>query len=586
MIGKKPSQPSLFDVGHVFDIRLEPKSFYAQLAEAGSDLFPDSDFEALYSARGRPSTPPSQLIRLLILQTYTGVSDEEAIQRSIYDARWAVVLGKPIGVKLCAKSTLQLFRAHLVIHKQVAAVLAGSVHEAKKKGLLKRGPLRLALDTMPMEGAGAVKDTWNLVASGIWQVIQAAAKELKQRPATWAEANELQRYVLGKHSSLKGKLDIDWSDKAAREGALTEIVQDALRAYNAANELANKLGGEAGDRVRRAQALLGDLLLQDVEVNPEGNGARIKEGTEKDRIPSVTDENQRHGRKSKSKTFTGHKSRTAVDTESGVVLDVGILAGNSGDAEGLADQVKYIEESYGERVEAAIGDCAMGGGETRKQFEEIGVPLYAKVPAENNNKGKFPKSRFEIDVIAGTVTCPAGHQAERWRDEKGGGKVFWFGSQCTSCPLQAQCTSSAQGRSIHVHPQEAELQAARQAATTPEGRAALRERTIVEHRQARLAQLGAKKARYFGHAKCHYQLLMAGTVANLRRVWNWEQEQAQEKAQTPETGLILTSRGPIQRLQKAWSWIWAQSAAIRRHAPPQTNRCCTHAKPHQAAHMA
>ena len=43
-------------------------------------------------------------------------------------------------------------------------------------------------------------------------------------------------------------------------------------------------------------------------------------------------------------------------------------------------------------------------------------------------------------------------------------------------------------------------------------------RVVVEHRLARLVQLGVRQARYFGRAKTLFQLLMAATLANLTLV--------------------------------------------------------------------
>jgi hypothetical protein len=100
--------------------------------------------------------------------------------------------------------------------------------------------------------------------------------------------------------------------------------------------------------------------------------------------------------------------------------------------------------------------------------------------------------------------------------------VFLFGAACADCPLRAQCTTNAKGRSVSVHPQEATLQAARAYQQSPEGRANLRRRVVVEHRLARLGQLGIGQARYFGRAKARFQLMMASSIANFRRTWNWE----------------------------------------------------------------
>ena len=45
-----------------------------------------------------------------------------------------------------------------------------------------------------------------------------------------------------------------------------------------------------------------------------------------------------------------------------------------------------------------------------------------------------------------------------------------------------------------------------------------RQRRVVEHRLARLVQLGIRQSRYFGRAKTKFQLYLAATVANLTLV--------------------------------------------------------------------
>ena len=69
-----------------------------------------------------------------------------------------------------------------------------------------------------------------------------------------------------------------------------------------------------------------------------------------------------------------------------------------------------------------------------------------------------------------------------------------------------------------IHPQEALLQQARalqQSAAYDEYRA---RRVVVEHRLARLVQLGIRQSRYFGRARTKFQLYLVATVANLTLV--------------------------------------------------------------------
>ena len=98
------------------------------------------------------------------------------------------------------------------------------------------------------------------------------------------------------------------------------------------------------------------------------------------------------------------------------------------------------------------------------------------MPKEPDRGGLFPKSAFEIDLEAGTVTCPFGVTTREQVQFPDGRKVFSFGEACSCCPLRHKCTNAKGGRSISVHPQETLLAEARAYQQTPEGRARLRER--------------------------------------------------------------------------------------------------------------
>jgi hypothetical protein len=523
MLGKRKAQRDLFDVGNVFPVALDPASFHGQLAAAADRLFRDEDFAAFYAAGvGRSSTPPALLALMTLLQHESGCSDLEAVARTGFDLRWAAVLRRAAGVPLCAKSTFQLFRAHLILHEGVRVVFQQSLAEARRAGLLKGGALRIALDTKPILGRGAVEDTYNLLATGIQLLAGALAAGAAQAPECWAQAHDLGRYF---SPSVKGSANLDWSAPEARNQFLAEIVTDARRLLRRAGAL---LAGDDAPAVREAAALLAQLLLQDVVETADGAGgvtAAIKQGTAPERLPSATDPEQRHGRKSKSKRFTGHKASVAVDVATQLILDAAVLPGSAGDAVEALAQVERVEAATGQPVAQSLGDCAYGGGETRQAFAAAGRELVAKVPQESDNQGRFPKRAFVIDLEGNTVTCPGGQRTARFTAEKDGSKTFQFGAACQACPLRAHCTTAAGGRTVQVHAQEALLQAARAAQATPAGRALLRERVVVEHRLARLGQLGVGQARYHGRQKTRFQLLVLATIANLRWTWNWARRQ-------------------------------------------------------------
>ena len=521
MVGKRPKQRLLFDVGNVFDVELDPASFYAQLAEVSQTLFKDEDFEAFYTLdNGRPSVPPSLMALATILHYHDMISDEEAINRTKYDLRWAAVLNRAAGTQLCSKSTLQLFRTHLVIHDEIRSIFQTSIDEAKRAGLLGK-TLRIALDTKPILGRGAVKDTINLMSEGIQKLARALAGSENATFEEYLKQSGLKRYA---EPSVKGSSDTDWSDDVSTNKLLTEIVADA-------RQLLSKV--DSGDaRQMEAASLLLQILCQDIEEKPAPEGGSktgIKRETVKDRVPSISDPEIQHGRKSASKRFDGHKADIAVDIESQIIVAVDILAGNAGDAANALSQVEQAEANTGLPVVETTGDCAYGGGETRNSFEEAGRTLYAKVPKEVVNGEMYPKSAFVIDTEAGTVTCPGGHHSvSSVKSQRG--RTHSFGQLCQGCPLKSLCTTNAKGRTVSVSAHEALIQKARVHQSSDSGRKTLRERVVVEHRLARLGQLGIGQALYFGRLKTKFQLGMAAAVANLRRTWNWSASKAAQSA--------------------------------------------------------
>ena len=79
-------------------------------------------------------------------------------------------LGIEVEARPFAKSTLQLFRAQLILHDRVRAVFQRSLQFARQTGCLKGRRMKVAVDTTYILGRGAVNlDTYNLLADGIVQ---------------------------------------------------------------------------------------------------------------------------------------------------------------------------------------------------------------------------------------------------------------------------------------------------------------------------------------------------------------------------------------------------------------------------------
>jgi len=499
-------------------------SFYGFLASHREELFRDEDFAGLYcSDNGRPSVPPSLLATALLLQAYEGVSDEEAKARADFDLRWKVALGIGLEQRPFAKSTLQLFRARLILHERVRTVFQQSLAFARRTGYFRHRKIRAVLDTSYHLGSGAVKDTYNLLGDGVRKLVQASSASAGRKPEEWAREYGLSRYF---GSSLKGEAAIDWDDAEAREAFLQGVVTDADRLLDRARATLERIpAGDLGrGRLHEAAALLERLLLQDIERREDGT--RLKQGVSPDRVVSVHDPEMRHGRKSAKRRFDGHKAAIAVDPESQLITAADVLAGNAQDHERALELVEQAEANADVVVEEAVGDCAYGGSETRQLFADAGRKLVAKV-ASRRGQAQFPKEDFRIDLEAMSCTCPAGQETRKVVSISSGERygapgvplrAFRFdGAICDACPLRPECVRArpGKGRLVMLHPRETVLQEARALQHSDSFAPYRKLRQAAEHRLARLMQLGVRRARYVGRTKTLFQLLMAASVANL-----------------------------------------------------------------------
>jgi len=524
MLSKRSAQLGMFEADHLYLGHVGEDTFYGFLARHRGQLFRDEDFAEFYSPdQGRPSVPPSLLATALLLQTHDRVSDEEAKARADYDLRWKVALGVEVDARPFAKSTLQLFRAQLVLKEKMQAVFQRSLEYALESGYLKKRKLRAALDTTYILGRGAVKDTYNLLADSMRQLLRALAQAEGCEWEAWATEHGYGRYAA---PSIKGEAVVDWHDEGSRNEFLKGIVTEADRLLKTADGTLASVaeGGVGRERIQRAAELMRQLVSQDVDR--DGGEVVLKEGVARDRVVSVHDPEMRHGRKSSSKRFDGHKAAIAVDTESQLITAVDVLAGNAADSEQALELTEASERNTGLKVEETIGDCAYGSGNTRQAFADEERKLVAKV-GRHGRRGQIPKAEFRINLEQMTCTCPAGQttqtlvKAGKWTDPHGKKHQRWAflfdADACSGCARRPECVwaKGHRGRSIQLHPQERLLQEAREFQESAAFDEYRQIRQTAEHRLARLVQLGMRQARYFGRRKTLFQLLMAATVANL-----------------------------------------------------------------------
>jgi hypothetical protein len=483
--------------------------FYVFLREIRAELFDEAfqaELAAVYQPRGTAPVPPALLAMVTLLQAYDQVGDADAVITAQLDKRWQLVLGC-LGATEApfSQGVLVKFRERMVAHDLDRRLLARTIELAKRTG--KFGWLRLqaALDSSPLLGAGRIEDTWNLIGRALSAVVTCAAKAVgRPRAEVIAEA----QLTLVARSSLKAALDIDWDDAAAQAAALERLLSEVDRLEHWV--AAQPPSAQATPALQAALTALRAVLTQDLEPDPTTGRLRIRRGVAKGRQPSLGDPEMRHGRKSRSRPFTGYKRHVVKLLVPDLIVEAVARPANEPEHMVLATLTTEVARH------GPLADLWMDRGYLASPEIPVlharGVALHAK-PWTARNGERFPKHAFAIRLAAGVVECPAQQTASI---VPGQATVQFPAATCRACTLRDACTTAAAGRSISLHPQEALLQELRATTQTAEGRVELRRRTAVEHSLARLDRIQGKKARYKGTRKNTLDARRCATVDNLQ----------------------------------------------------------------------
>jgi transposase len=362
--------------------------------------------------------------------------------------------------------------------------------------------LRAALDSSPLWGAGRVEDTFNLMghalrkALGVIAVLQGRGQAAGTAVVA-AQAGVPQLAA----SSLKAALDRDWDDPAAREDALAVVLGllDQVEAF---------IAGQAGPQAA-AVAVAAACQVRDQDVDLGGAAPALRRGVARDRRISIEDSQMRHGRKSRSVLFDGYKRHVLRDLDTELVPAVGITPANAPEASVTGDIQADLQAAGRELAELHIDRAYLSSALVRDRSPDLAI--YCKAWRVRNTGGRFAKDQFSLDFDTGQLTCPAGAAMPF----EPGKTVRFPAATCTACPLRARCTTSSNGRSVAIHPDEALLAELRRRQQTPDGRAKLRERVAVEHTLAHVGHWQGRRARYRGTRKNLFDLRRVAVVHNL-----------------------------------------------------------------------
>ncbi len=498
--------------------RVKDNSIFAVLHRECHVLFADEAFADLFAETGRRSVPPRVVAVVMVLQRLFGLSDREAVEAFEFDARWKYAAGGlDFDYPGFAHTVLVDIRARLARSERPQRIFEVSLAAARRAGLV---GARRVLDSTPLYDAVATMDTVTLVRSAIRQLLNVVdARTEAELRAVLARDDD---YASG------GKPACDWDDQAAREALVDELAKDAFACLGVLD------GAELAPDVERAAELLATVVGQDLEAGDDGI-FRIARKVARDRVISVADPEARHGHKTSSRKFDGYKGHIAIDPDSEIITATVVTPGNAGDASVASELVDDLLGDHASTDDASTddastddgpnklevyGDNAYGTGEFQSKLENAGIVSGCKTQAPTAPGGLFNKDHFDIDLGAGTVTCPNGVSvAIRYRAD-GAGTASFAGS-CTDCPLRQRCTSAAGGRTVSVGAHEDVLARARARQKSPQWAAGYRAtRPKVERKFGHLMRRrhGGRRARVRGRPKVDADFNLLAAAVNFARL--------------------------------------------------------------------
>jgi hypothetical protein len=508
------------------------RKLFAFLRAQRHELFDDAfqaELESMYreSGAGKPPVPPALLAMVTMLQAYLKVSDAEAVELSVMDRRWQLVLD-------CLEATeppfsqgaLGEFRGRLIrtdmdrrlLERTVAVARRSKAFDARK--LPKT--LRVAFDASALEGAGRVEDTLNLLGHAARKLVACVAVLLGCTAEAVARQAGMPVLLA---PSIKAGLDVDWTDPQAPAAALQQLVEQlaALEVW-VQRRLPEAV---TADPLRQHLATLQHLQAQDLEPQPTGQGVRLRQGVAPERQCSIEDPEMRHGRKSKHKRFNGYKRHVATDLDADLILACAVTPANHPEDEAAAPLQADIErQKLGPIAELSI-DRGYLSSPVVPAVRKAGGTVICR-PWGVTRGERFSKQDFHFDLRAKTLTCPGGDTAAF----RLGTTVEFPATECDHCPLRAQCTTAAlgHGRTVSIGEDEPFQHRLRQRAATRAGRAQLRQRVAVEHRLAHLGARQGRRARYKGVRKNLFDVRRTAAVLNLETFQRMTEEQELRKA--------------------------------------------------------
>ncbi|MBU3147005.1 transposase, partial [Clostridium sp. CF012] len=317
------------------------------------------------TSMGRGAIDPILLFKYLLLKIIYELSDEDVVERTLYDMSFKYFLNlAPEETNLINSSTLTKFRKlrlkdmnllDLLINKTVEIAIAEGVLKSKA----------IIVD------ATHTKSRYNQ---------KSAQEELLER------AKNLRKTLYGIKPEIKEELPTK-----VTTGVLEDILEYCrllIDSINAKPELA------VNPAVKIKLNYLTEAFNDDLE-----------------NLKLSKDEDARTGHKTEDSSFFGYKSHLAMSEERLITAAV-ITTGEKSDGKELITLIEKSQEA-GVDVNEVIGDTAYSEKKNLEYAKENKIALISKLNPVISQGTRKKEDEFEFNKDADLFVCPAGHMASR-----------------------------------------------------------------------------------------------------------------------------------------------------------------------------
>ena len=495
-----------------------------RLRDEFGSLYDDEDFAQLFPHLGQPALSPWRLAMVSVFQFLENLTDRQAANAVRGRLDWKYALSLEVEHPGFHYSVLSEFRSRLVAGDAEQLLLEQMLTHFKARGLLKaRGKQRT--DSSHVLAHIRQLNRAELVGESL----RAALNELASVVPDWlAELVEPAWYERYSQRVEDYRLP---SSKAGRADYLRTVGEDGFSLLDAVDK-----GRDDLKRLPKVQ-----ILREVFEHHYERKATRVrwrdsselKPAAEAIRSPYEPEARYSQKRSTSWLGYKVHLTETCDEKSPNLIINVHTTVATEQDVSCTDD----IHESLAERellpqdhlVDTGYIDAELLSDSTEQYQVRLLGPPRLKPNWQSKVEGGINLYDFHIDWDQQRVICPGDKVSRRWRPHRTTGKyaqdmiqVSFANKECQSCALKPRCTrSSKQGRILNFQPraQFEALKSARATMATEAGRRAYQLRAGIEGTLSQAVRaFGARRSRYRGLAKTHFQQVGTAVAINLVRV--------------------------------------------------------------------